>query len=258
MRKLVITIAVALAVMAGATVHSNHPTTTERGHTVVLDRHGCVVKYDIDSSFVHLLFSADSAFEGGAFALDVLDERGLKGNFFFTGNFLERPENETIIRRCIDGEHYVGMHSNRHLQLAEWDGARTTRISPDSMLADLDSNLLTLNHFGLLSAPVYVLPPFEWCNTEHARAYRSAGYTPINITPGIETYRDYTTPDMKEYRDSQFMLDQLWEYEEENGLNGAMIILHLGTEPARTDKLYYHLPEILDSLQARGYSVRRL
>ena len=54
------------------------------------------------------------------------------------------------------------------------------------------------------------------------------------------------------------MLAQLWDFERQNGLNGAIIILHLGTQDIRTDKLYRHLPGILDSLKARGYSPYRI
>lgn len=205
---------------------------------------------------VHLVFSADSMFEGGAYVLDVLDSAGVKGSFFFTGNFLRDPANAPVIRRAIDAGHYVGPHGDRHLLLAGWDAERTTLVAPDSMLADLEANYAELARFGVSrDAAPYVLPSFEWCNGVHSAAMRSVGMVPVNLTPGIETYRDYTTPDMREYRSSEFMLSQLWEYERAKGLAGAIVILHPGTQAARTDKLYRRLPEILDSLKSKGYEI---
>lgn len=259
MRRLLIAAAAAVAFSAVA-VNLRHAgvSALERERAVELDGVGCVVACDVDSPVVHFLFSADSTFEGGNFALDVMDSMAITGSFFFTGNFLERPENAAVVSRAVKEGHYVGMHSNRHLLLADWDRARTTLVTVDSMLRDLDSNLVTLNRFEPRLRPVYTLPPYEWCGAIHAQAYREAGYTPVNPTPGIETCRDYTTPDMREYMGSAEMLAQLWDYESRNGLDGALVLIHLGTEDSRTDKLWRHLPAIFDTLQRKGYRISRL
>ena len=231
----------------------------ERGHEVELDRHGCVVAVDPDSPVVHLIFSADSMFEGGEYALSVLDSFGIKGNFFFTGNYLRLPEWSDITRRIIDGGHYVGSHSDRHLLLADWDAARTELVTPDSMLADLAHGYAELARWGVdTAAAVWTLPPYEWCSEAQAAVYRTAGITPVQPTPGIQTFRDYTVPGTPEYRTSAYMLGQLYEFEKERGLGGANILIHLGTWDSRTDKLYRHLPAIIDTLKARGYRIETL
>lgn len=233
--------------------------TFERGHDVELDRHGCVVAVDPDSPAVHLIFSADSMFEGGEYALSVLDSFDIKANFFFTGNYLRLPEWRRITRRIIDGGHYVGSHSDGHLLLADWDAARTPLVTPDSMLADLLRSYAELARHGADTAAArWTLPPYEWCNAEQAALYRKAGVTPVQPTPGIETYRDYTVPGTPEYRTAEYMLDQLYDFEARRGLDGANIIIHLGTQPQRTDKLYRHLPAIIDTLRRRGYRIVRI
>ncbi len=260
--------AIAVALSAGAAISSirtgvcssecNYCSSPQHIQTDT-DRWGCVIRSMTDKqTVVHLIFSADSMFEGGEYALDVLDSTGVKASFFFTGNFLRAAHNKSIIRRAIAAGHYIGPHSNRHLLLCDWDSERTTLISPDSMLVDLDSNYLELSRFGIDRRYArYVLPPYEWCNRSHADAYRQAGFIPIQPTPAIQTYRDYTTPDMPEYQSSDSMLRQLFDYEKTHGLNGTNIILHLGTQDIRTDKLYRHLPAIIDTLKARGYTLRR-
>ena len=148
MRKLLIALGAALIFLTGYSFADND-TARERGHAVALDAHHVVVGCDTDSMVVRLVFSADSMFEGGEYAVGVLDSMHVPASFFFTGNFLRMKEYEPLIRRIVADGHYVGTHSNHHLLLADWDGKRTPLITPDSMLADLDSNYLELARFGV-------------------------------------------------------------------------------------------------------------
>ncbi|MDE7153346.1 MAG: polysaccharide deacetylase family protein [Muribaculaceae bacterium] len=208
---------------------------------------------------VHLLFTADSAFEGGAYAMDVMSERGVKGSFFFTGNFMrDSLRNGAIIRRAIADGHYVGPHGDRHILLAEWNKERTTLASPDSALTDMEHAYELLARYGICrDSATILIPSFEWYNSGHVNAFRNAGLFTINMTPGIETYRDYTTPDLDYYTPSEFMWNQLLSREQSHGLDGAIILIHLGTDSTRTDKFYNYLPAILDTLTARGYRMER-
>ena len=91
---------------------------------------------------------------------------------FFTGNFLRDPANAAVIRRVVDGGHYVGPHSDRHILLADWDRARTTLVDADSMMADLYANYGELARFGvMLEESRHVLPPFEWKHDTTHPAY---------------------------------------------------------------------------------------
>jgi hypothetical protein len=48
-----------------------------------------------------------------------------------------------------------------------------------------------------------------------------------------------------------------FEKSNENGLNGCVMLIHLGTAPERTDKFYSRLGELLDWLKKKGYSTER-
>ncbi len=224
----------------------------------VFDRHGAMVRCG-DEPVIRFVFSADSAFEGATVALDALEARGLLASFFFTGNFLERPENKDIIERIIRGGHYVGPHSYGHLLYADWDEAPTPLVAPDSLLRDLRANLALLSETGVDTARVkYYMPPYEWIAASQSRLISdSLRITVINPTPGLQVYRDYTTPDMADYHSSDSLLTQLYEFERTRSLRGAIFIVHLGTHPDRTDKFYRYLPEIIDSLTALGYRFER-
>jgi peptidoglycan/xylan/chitin deacetylase (PgdA/CDA1 family) len=81
----------------------------------------------------------------------------------------------------------------------------------------------------------------------------------INFTPGTGTNADYTYPEMGvAYRSSDALQKRLYYFEHEQSLNGAIILIHIGTDARRTDKLYDKLPEMLDYFQSKGYSFVRI
>jgi len=80
----------------------------------------------------------------------------------------------------------------------------------------------------------------------------------INFTPGTLSPADYTTPEMKNYRSSDTIMRSILEYEQSKGMNGFILLLHIGTAPERTDKLYARLGELLDTLTDKGYSFVRI
>lgn len=226
------------------------------------DRHGLTVRFLAPDSLrhVYLIFTADSLFEGADFALDVMKDRNVGASFFLTGNYLrDSLRNGRLIRRIVDEGHYVGPHSDRHLLLADWDAQRTTLISPDSAVADMEANCRLLRNFVGHDAEFrFIVPPYEWCNLSHSEAYRNASYIPVTPFPGILTYRDYTTPDMPDYYSSDTLRSNFLYHLANTNLDGGFVILHLGTQNSRTDKFYHHLPEMLDSLRSRGYSLTPL
>ena len=77
----------------------------------------------------------------------------------------------------------------------------------------------------------------------------------LNFTPGTWTNADYTTPDMKNYRSSESIYDRVMEVEIRNGLNGHIMLFHLGTDDKRTDKFYErYLERLIRVLQREGYT----
>lgn len=203
---------------------------------------------------IYLIFSADEAFEGAPVILDALAKHQAKASFFLTGNCLRTPLYMPVIRRIIKDGHYVGGHSDNHLLYAPWDDRSRLLVSPDSLLIDLSLNIRELNKFGIeMKEGDFYLPPYEWYNKRSVNLVEQAGLVTINYTPGISTAADYTTPDMKNYRSSQTLIDRLYDFERQNTLNGAIILIHPGTHPDRTDKLYNRLDEIIARLKHKGY-----
>ena len=65
---------------------------------------------------------------------------------------------------------------------------------------------------------------------------------------------------MSTYRSNQQIFDSIIEYEAKNpdGLNGFILLLHLGTDPARHDKFYDRLDDLLNFLHNRRYAMVRI
>lgn len=210
-----------------------------------------------DVKEIYLSFTADSTFEGGDHILEVLDNYNIKASFFFTGNFLRLKSRKPIIERIIQKDHYVGAHSDKHLLYCDWTKRDSTLISHKEFEYDLKNNFYELKKNGIrFDEARFFMPPYEWYNQEISDWSKRIGIELINFTPGIGTNSDYTTPEMKNYKSSDEIFKNLKHFETENGLNGAIILIHPGTEPHRSDKFYYKLEELIEFLMDKGYQFR--
>lgn len=77
----------------------------------------------------------------------------------------------------------------------------------------------------------------------------------INFTHGTRSTADYTTPEMKNFVDSETIMRSIKENEERDssGLNGFILLLHVGTAPERTDKFYHRLDGLIRWLKVKTY-----
>jgi peptidoglycan/xylan/chitin deacetylase (PgdA/CDA1 family) len=101
----------------------------------------------------------------------------------------------------------------------------------------------------------WFLPPYEWYNESIANWTNELGLQLINFTPGTKSNADYTWPALSNYQSSEAIYQSIINYEKNNkaDLNGFVLLLHVGTDPRRTDKFYKRLPQLLQQLKAKGY-----
>jgi len=161
----------------------------------------------------------------------------------------------------VADQHYVGPHSDRHLLYAPWEKRDSLLITQKHFNDDITANLEQLSKFGIQNEGVkYFLTPYEWYNRTIRKWSTDRKMQLINFTPGVGTQADYTTPEMPNYKSSKNLSEKLLKYEMNNpfGLNGAIILIHLGTHPDREDKFYYSLNQIIETLSKKGYSFSAL
>ena len=62
------------------------------------------------------------------------------------------------------------------------------------------------------------------------------------------------------YRSNKEIYQSILNYEKTypNGLNGFMLLLHIGTDPRRTEKMYDKLPELIEYLKGLGYELVKI
>jgi len=118
-----------------------------------------------------------------------------------------------------------------------------------------------MERFGIARAKGHLfIPPYEWYNDEIAAWSKEAGLVLFNFTPGTSSNADYTTPSMPEYLDSRTIYGRILAHErsDPHGLNGFILLIHIGTDPERTDKLYLRLADLIKELKSRGYDLVRI
>jgi peptidoglycan/xylan/chitin deacetylase (PgdA/CDA1 family) len=82
----------------------------------------------------------------------------------------------------------------------------------------------------------------------------------MNYTPGTLSHADYTTSSDKNYRSSDDIYRSIGDYEQKypSGLNGFILLMHIGAGPKRTDKFYHRLPQLVQWLKNKGYQFVRV
>jgi endoglucanase len=206
-----------------------------------------------------LVFTGHEYADGGETILDELARRRARGSFFLTGDFLANPRFEPLLRRIVAEGHYLGPHSDRHLLYCEWGPDRRRLVSRETFDADLTAAMEKVARFSP-TPPVYFLPPYEHYDAEIARWTSARGMRLINFTPGTRSNADYTEDDARNFVPSREIFDSILrrERDDPHGLNGFLLLLHIGTSPKRTDKFSARFGELLDRLAQRGYTFARV
>lgn len=220
--------------------------------------HGGIVRGDTTRQIIHLVFTGHEFSDGGSHIQTTLRKHHVPAHFFFTGDFYREKDNYRLIKRLLRDGHYLGAHSDRHLLYATWEDRDSLLVDKYTFASDLKANYAEMKRFGIeyQDADLF-MPPYEWYNQRITEWTEELGLTLINFSPGTRSNADYTWPSMNErYIDSQQIYQSILEYEakSDHGLNGFFLLIHIGTDPRRTDKFYLYLDELILELQSRGYS----
>ena len=234
------------------------PDPSTRPWTVV---EGGVTRGDTARKALALIFTGGDFGEGTEHILDTLKTHGIKSSFFFTGDYLRKPEHAGHFPRILAAGHYLGPHSDKHLLYAPWEDRSKTLVTREEFRADLQKNIDELRSLGALSdrtQPVYFIPPYEWYNADQSRWAREMGVFLFNFTPGSGSNRDWAPEDHKSFAPSKKIIEDVLAYEQKDphGLNGFILLLHVGSQ--RKDKTFLLLDELLTELKQRGYAFKRV
>ena len=218
---------------------------------------GGIIRGDRHIKKLSLVFTGHEFADGADTILYTLKRNNVKGAFFLTGDFYRK--HPSVVKQLQDDGHYMGPHSDKHLLYADWTKRDSTLVTFDEFAADLQNNYIAMSNAGLeIESSKYFMPPYEWYNQEVSDWAKGMGVQIVNFTPGTTSNADYTTPDMKSYRSSNNIFDGIFSFEEKESLNGVILLLHIGTHPDRTDKMYNRLDDLIKEIQKRGYELARI
>jgi len=218
--------------------------------------HGAVIRGDSTKKQIALVFTGHEFADGGNFITRKLVQQKVKASFFLTGRFYNNPDFGKIVQQLRINGHYLGPHSNEHLLYCDWDKRDSLLVTRDDFFNDLLVNLDIMHGKGINTFKTkFFLPPYEWYNDTVAAWTKDLNIQLINYTPGTLSNADYTTPEMKNYRSSEIIYNSIIEYEKTKpaGLNGFILLMHIGTDPKREDKFYDRLPALVKYLKSKGY-----
>jgi peptidoglycan/xylan/chitin deacetylase (PgdA/CDA1 family) len=226
----------------------------EQPKGLVIDR-GAIIRADVKQKNVALVFTGDESFEGLPAIIKTLRKHKVKGGFFLTGRLYGNRDARKLISNLVSDGHYMGPHSDQHLLYNDWIERDSLLVTRDSLVNDLRRNYEQMSEYKINHDRKLFIPPYEWWNEEVVKWCNEEGIQVVSFTPGTATNADYTYKEMGgSYRSSENILKRLFE----TNRNGSIILVHVGTDPRRKDKLYDRLPEMIEKLKANGYGFVRI
>jgi peptidoglycan/xylan/chitin deacetylase (PgdA/CDA1 family) len=222
---------------------------------------GAIVRGNKGTKQLGLVFTGDEYADGAGTIARALKQNGVKASFFFTGRFYRNPNFKSSIQLLKRDGHYLGAHSDEHLLYCDWNNRNQLLVSREEFEDDLNKNYASMQPFGISKSNArFFLPPFEWYNRSISEWTAAMDLKLINFTSGTRSNADYTTPEMKNYVSSDTIMRSIKEYEarDPSGLNGFILLLHIGVAPARTDKSYNRLDELIKWLRRKEYQLVRV
>ena len=218
---------------------------------------GGIIRTDKNRKEIHLVFTGHEFGDGGEVIRTALRKHGAKGSFFLTGDFYRNENYASLLSGLKKEGHYLGGHSDKHILYCDWDERDSLLVSREDFLSDLSANYAAMEKFGVKKGDAkYFLPPYEWYNDEVSKWTKEFGLTLVNFTPGTYSNADWTIPELgKQYLASDTIYARILAYEKNHadGLNGFILLTHIGVDPKRTDKFYLRLDDLLTELEKRGY-----
>ncbi|WP_220494825.1 polysaccharide deacetylase family protein [Lacibacter sediminis] len=208
-----------------------------------------------------LVFTGHEFADGGTTILQTLKQQNVKASFFFTGGFYRNKNFQSLIQQLKKEGHYLGAHSDKHLLYADWNKRDSLLISKQQFKKDLLQNYTEMKRFGINKTnATFFLPPYEWYNDSIAAWTKEMGLQLINYSPGTRSAADYTWPELPNYQNSETIYQSIFNHEQSKpaGLNGFLLLLHIGTDPRRTDKFYTRLSSLINTLKQKGYQLKRV
>jgi peptidoglycan/xylan/chitin deacetylase (PgdA/CDA1 family) len=229
---------------------------------------GLPVSFDNGTSqkrLVAITFDGSDHENTAADILDTLASRNVKATMFLSGHFLQRKQD--LVRRILRDGHEVANHTYSHPHLTSYVEDRTQSTLPAVTEAFLaweltkTDSLFSATFGGTRLSPLWRAPYGEHNRTICIWGQR-AGFMHIGWGQGRTWRRNLDSNDWTPNEDSdgyhtpQEVYDKIIDLAKEpaGGINGGIILMHLGTVRLQKEKqVHIILGRLIDTLHSLGY-----
>ncbi len=241
---------------------------TPDGHHVLLDSFSLDYKaprldylmqpvYRVKTAVKKVAFTFDggSSNRGTQKILDILYKKKIKSTMFLTGRFIENYPG--LVKQINDAGHEIGNHTltHPHFTNIEIDGKNSTREKISEAYFNNQINATDSIYFALMNK--HLIPfwraPFGEINREILLWAAELGYRHIGWSYRCDSWDWVADKNSDLYRSSDQIKGHFLDLEEKRGLNGKIILMHLGSE-RKADFPYETLAALIDELKRRGYT----
>lgn len=222
---------------------------------------------DVRRPWVALTFDGGADSRECARILDTLKSRQVRATIFLTGEFLGRYA--ALVRRMAAEGHEIANHTDGHPHLTMWEEEHTHRtrpeITPAFVCDQLDRLKQKLARLGVPMVPLWRAPYGETNPLINAWA-RSCGYRHAGWTQGTTWSTNLDTndwvPDSTHagYFTSDQIVEKILNFGKNGpyGLNGGIVLMHLGTQRPERAWMVNKLGYLIDQLKGRGYKLVKI
>ncbi|MDP4239515.1 MAG: glycoside hydrolase family 9 protein [Bacteroidota bacterium] len=216
---------------------------------------GGITRTDSNKKQICLVFTGHEFADGYKITRKTLKKLNIRASFFFTGDFYRNSKNKRIIKGLLEDKHYLGGHSDKNLLYCSWQKRDSLLVNKAQFLTDIRDNYKEMEKFGIhKSQTPFYLPPFEWYNDSISQWCKEIGIQLVDFTPGTLSNTDYSTPEMRDkYYSSNEIYNKILQVASKQGLNGNIMLFHIGSDARRQDKFYPRLYSLLVELSKAGY-----
>jgi len=213
--------------------------------------------------WVALTFDGGAHTRGAAEILDTLKERGVQATFFLTGRFIQKHGD--LVRRIHAEHHVLGNHTESHPHLTNFEADRTHStlegVDRGFLIRQLEQVTNRYQALGIPMSPIWRAPYGEQNRTINQWA-ASLGLMHIGWTQGsnwrmtLDTNDWVVRPSDPGYFSPDEVIKKIVNFGKgtEQGLNGGIILMHVGTLRKR-EPMYSRLGVLIDTLKSSGYQL---
>ncbi len=222
---------------------------------------------EISLKKVALTFDGDYLDNNALPILDALKSKNIKVTFFLTGRFIQNYAN--IILRMLQDGHEIGNHTRHHPHLTTFEQTRQQDLHPGVTRELLHRELQETEALFKKATGKEIMRLWRAPYGEHndlirkwaaELGYRQIGWTfNKKMKSSLDTFDWVADTKSQLYRTPDQILKHIIEFDNksESGLNGGIILMHLGSE-RNGDFPHEIISSLIDSLQARGYEFTKI